>query len=532
MRPTGRCATRSPTGSTARAPPGTAPPDDPFRGPACCGRPVLDAGRDGRGAGVGRAAGNLRQLRGAARTPRRSRDLRAAARTLLARHRPVAGDDCGWRKPRAGPGPGGAGGRIRTRVGDRDRRPGLGACDHARSRAGRRSDDPRRLAAAGRGVRGGSRNRCRNAPSLRRRALAGAVRISPRRPVGDRPTPRHHAARRRSGPRRNRDVPCAFDGLDPGWRQHRRRAWRDRRCRRTEPPHRPRPSGLRPDVRSGADPRPAARRGPGHGAAAARPGRLTSVAGTDSTRPTIATGHGPAIILVRPQLGENIGAAARAMLNCGLTDLRLVAPRDGWPNPQAVRAASGADLVIERARVHQSTEDAISDLRRVFATTARPRDMVKTVMTPDSAAAAMHQAQADGDRCGVLFGPERMGLENDDIALADTVIEAPLNPAYKSLNLAQAVFLVAWSWFRLGDESPGSRIELGATRPATKEELLNFFTRLEAALDECGFLRPPEKRPSMVRNIRNMFQRMQPTEQDLRTLHGIVAGLFRHRDGD
>ncbi len=253
------------------------------------------------------------------------------------------------------------------------------------------------------------------------------------------------------------------------------------------------------------------------------------MAGTDSTRASITSAVGPAIILVRPQLGENIGAAARAMLNCGLTDLRLVKPRDGWPNPQAARAASGADIVIENARIYERTEDAVAGLARVFATTARPRDMVKTVMTPDGAAAEMRRAAADGHPFGVLFGAERAGLENDDVALADTVIEAPLNPAYKSLNLAQAVFLVAWSWVRLGDETPDSRIELGATRPATKEELLNFFARLEAALDECGFLHPPEKRPSMVRNIRNMFQRMAPTEQDLRTLHGIVAGLFRHK---
>ncbi len=239
--------------------------------------------------------------------------------------------------------------------------------------------------------------------------------------------------------------------------------------------------------------------------------------------------RGDDIILVRPQLGENIGAAARAMLNCGLTDLRIVAPRDGWPNPQAVRASSGADAVIENARICGTTEEAVAGLQRVFATTARPRDMVKAVMTPDGAAAEMRRVKADGQRCGVLFGAERMGLENDDVVLADTVIEAPLNPAYKSLNLAQAVFLVSWSWFRLADETPGSRVELGATRPATKAELLNFFARLEAALDECGFLKPPEKRPAMVRNIRNMFQRMAPTEQDLRTLHGIVAGLLKHR---
>lgn len=254
------------------------------------------------------------------------------------------------------------------------------------------------------------------------------------------------------------------------------------------------------------------------------------MAGTDSTKESEITDAGPAIVLVRPQLGENIGTAARAMLNCGLTDLRIVAPRDGWPNSKAVRAASGADQVIENASIFETTEDAIAGLQRVFAATARPRDMVKPVMTPDAAAVEFRRVEAGGAHCGVLFGAERAGLDNDDIALTDTIIEAPLNPAYKSLNIAQAVLLVSWSWFRLADETPESRTDMGGTRPANKEELVNFFSRLEAALDECGFLHPPEKRPAMVRNIRNMFQRMQPTEQDLRTLHGIVVGLFKHRD--
>jgi tRNA/rRNA methyltransferase len=243
----------------------------------------------------------------------------------------------------------------------------------------------------------------------------------------------------------------------------------------------------------------------------------------------LVDGAGPAIILVRPQLGENIGASARAMLNCGLTDLRIVDPRDGWPSPQAVRASSGADTVIENARLYDSTEAAIAGLERVFATTARPRDMVKPVMTPEAAARDIRTAESEGQKCGVLFGAERMGLENDDVVLADTVIEAPLNPAYKSLNLAQAVLLISWSWFRLADETPELRLELGGTRPATKEELLNFFTRMEAALIESGFLYPEAKRPAMIRNIRNMFQRLAPTDQDLRTLHGIVASLFKHK---
>ena len=253
------------------------------------------------------------------------------------------------------------------------------------------------------------------------------------------------------------------------------------------------------------------------------------MAGTDSTQESIVSGIGPAIILVGPQLGENIGASARAMLNCGLTDLRIVDPRDGWPNAQAVRASSGANAVIENARIFETTEQAVAGLERVFAATARPRDMVKPVMTPDAAAQEIRRVEAQGQKCGVLFGAERTGLDNDDVVLADTLIEAPLNPAYKSLNLAQGVLLVAWSWFRLADETPEFRLDLGSTRPATKDELLNFFTRMEAALIESGFLFPEEKRPAMTRSIRNMFQRMAPTEQDLRALHGMVVSLFKHR---
>jgi tRNA/rRNA methyltransferase len=255
------------------------------------------------------------------------------------------------------------------------------------------------------------------------------------------------------------------------------------------------------------------------------------MAGTDSTQESLASGAGPVIILVRPQLGENIGASARAMLNCGLTDLRIVDPRDGWPNAQAVRSASGADEVIENARIYETTGQAIAGLERVFATSARPRDMVKPVMTPEGAAREMRAAEAGGSRCGVLFGAERMGLENDDVVLAEALIEAPLNPAYKSLNLAQGVLLIAWSWFRLADETPEYRLDLGGTRPATKDELLNFFTRMEAKLIESNFLYPEKKRPAMIRNIRNMFQRMALTEQDLRTLHGIVVSLFKYRGG-
>ena len=240
----------------------------------------------------------------------------------------------------------------------------------------------------------------------------------------------------------------------------------------------------------------------------------------------------PAIILVQPQLGENIGMVARAMNNCALGELRLVRPRDGWPSAAAVKASSGSEAILEAARLYDSTEAAVADLNRVYATTARLRGMTKPIDTPRKAAASLRAQAAAGERCGVLFGPERSGLTNDDVVLAERVIEVPLNPAFTSLNLAQAVLLLGYEWFLLGIEVEGSRLEAGGTLPAPKDELLNFFGRLEEKLDESGFLYPPEKRPAMVRNIRNLFQRMGLTESELRTLHGIVSALWRGRHGE
>ncbi len=249
------------------------------------------------------------------------------------------------------------------------------------------------------------------------------------------------------------------------------------------------------------------------------------MAGTDSTR-TPVTG-GPAIVLVAPQLGENIGAAARAMLNCGLVDLRLVRPRDGWPNPAAEAAASGAGDVLARARLYEATAEAIADLEVVIAATARRRDMVKPVLTPRAAAARLRQEEAAGRRTGVLFGPERTGLTNDDVALADAVLQVPLNPAFASLNLAQAVLLIGYAWFEAADGTTGESLPMAETRPATKAELMGLFRQLEAGLDAGGFLYPPEKRPSMVRNIRNMITRAGWTEQEVRTFRGIITALIR-----
>lgn len=252
------------------------------------------------------------------------------------------------------------------------------------------------------------------------------------------------------------------------------------------------------------------------------------MAGTDKSRAD-SIASGPAIILVEPQLGENIGMAARAMLNAGLGDLRLVRPRDGWPNPKARSAASGADAVIETVRVFETTEAAIAGLNGVYAATARPRDMIKPVITPRAAVGDMHASVASGESIGVLFGGERAGLDNDDIALADTVLQAPLNPAFSSLNLGHAVLIVAYEWFQAADETPAVQLPEGRTRPATKGELVNFFDRLEAALEARGFFHVAEKRPIMVRNIRNMFHRANLMEQEVRTLHGIVSCLIRDR---
>lgn len=254
------------------------------------------------------------------------------------------------------------------------------------------------------------------------------------------------------------------------------------------------------------------------------------MAGTDQTKSDLAPiGRGPAVILVAPQMGENIGTAARAMLNFGLTEMRLVAPRDGWPNPRAAATSSGADAVIDHVAVHERTEEAVADLDYVIATTARHRDMRKPVLTPEVAAAKLRQVIADGGRAGVLFGPERTGLTNDDVVLADAVLMAPVNPAFASLNLAQAVLLIGYEWFKAGDATPGERLDLEGTRVATKEEMIGFFEHLEGELDRFGFLKPVEKRPSMIRNIRNLFQRAGMTEQEVRTFRGIVTALATRR---
>lgn len=233
----------------------------------------------------------------------------------------------------------------------------------------------------------------------------------------------------------------------------------------------------------------------------------------------------PAVILVRPQLAENIGSAARAMLNCGLTDLRLVKPRPSWPHPRAIAAAAGADAVLDGARVFATTAEAIADLHYVYATTARPREGVKPMVSAHAAAAEVHERAARRERSGFLFGPERTGLENDEVSLADAMLRVPVNPEFSSLNLAQAVLLAAYEWRQAGEDAPPRVLLKGKAEAATKADIVGFFARLEAELDACGFLRNPEMRPTMVRNIRNIFHRAGLMAHEVRTLQGIVTGL-------
>jgi tRNA/rRNA methyltransferase len=239
---------------------------------------------------------------------------------------------------------------------------------------------------------------------------------------------------------------------------------------------------------------------------------------------------GPAIVLVRPQLAVNIGMCARAMANFGLEDLRLVAPREGWPRHDehrdtAYAAAAGAGYVLEGATVYATVEEAVADLNFVWATTARERGQGKPVLPPSIALGQSAAAIAIGEKHGILFGPERTGLDNDDVALADGVVTFPVNPAYASLNLAQAVLLTGYEYFRAaqGDALPFVATE--KSTPANREMVISFFEFLENALEERGFFRPIGKKPLMQRNLRNMFHRMQLTQQDVRTLWGAVVRL-------
>ncbi len=235
------------------------------------------------------------------------------------------------------------------------------------------------------------------------------------------------------------------------------------------------------------------------------------------------TGSGPprpVIVLVRPQLGENIGKAARAMLNFGLTEMRLVAPRDGWPNPSAGPAASGADIVLQNAQVYDSVADAVADCEHVYATTVRKRGVTKPVVTPEVAGQAIH---AGPGRSAILFGPERSGLETDDVAVARSIITVPINPEFGSLNLAQAVILVAYEWSKGVELAQPPEVDMPL--PAPQDELDGMIGQLDALLVAAGFFFPPDRAPAVRRTLRTLLTKPGWSSGEVRTVRGVLSAL-------
>jgi tRNA/rRNA methyltransferase len=262
-----------------------------------------------------------------------------------------------------------------------------------------------------------------------------------------------------------------------------------------------------------------------------------AMAGTDKTRNQVRR-PAPIVILSNPQMGENIGTAARAMANFGLNDLRLISPRDEWPNKKAFNTSSGAHWILEDAKVFDDMPSAVADITHIYATTARPRGMIKEVITPEQAGHDMRARVARGENVGILFGRERFGLSNDEISLANVIVTAPVNPAFASINIAQAVLLMGYEWYReqaesLGQGTPelaaldGPGLQTPSTRPANKDELYGLFNHLEQELDTSGFFKTEEKKPAMLRNLRNLFGRASLTEQEVRSLRGVISSLTR-----
>lgn len=250
----------------------------------------------------------------------------------------------------------------------------------------------------------------------------------------------------------------------------------------------------------------------------------------DALPPAKHHAHPPAIILVKPQLGQNIGMVARAMLNCGVTDLRIVAPRDGWPQETAYSTAAGADVVLDNATIHETTADAVKGLTYVAASTARMRGMTKPVVSPAGAAAEII-ARNTGDvtTCGLLFGAERTGLENEDIVLSDAILNIPLNPHFTSLNIAQAVLLVCYQWHSYSGAMPDWRLETNEGDIAPRDKINYLVDRLEEELVRANFFKNPDMQPSVMQNLRNTFIRMNLTDQEARTMHGVISALIERR---
>lgn len=240
----------------------------------------------------------------------------------------------------------------------------------------------------------------------------------------------------------------------------------------------------------------------------------------------------PAIVLVRPQMGENIGAAARAMWNFGLDHMRVVAPRDGWPNPAAVAMASGAGRILDEARLCADLPDALADCDFVFATTARDRDLTKPVFSPEAAMAEARRRIDEGQRVAVLFGPERAGLENEDIARANAIVSVPVNPAFASLNLAQCVLLMGYEWMRGAGDIVELNDGLAGTEWATGEEVEHLAGHYEQRMETAGFFYPEHKATSMKVNLRNMWSRMPLTRADVQMFHGMMRQMVRWKERD
>jgi tRNA/rRNA methyltransferase len=252
-------------------------------------------------------------------------------------------------------------------------------------------------------------------------------------------------------------------------------------------------------------------------------------AGTDKTRNWVAA-PGPIVVLVEPQLGENVGSAARAMANFGLSQMRLVKPRQPWPNEKARVMAAGADRVLDATALYDTAAEAVADCTLVLAATARAHDQAKPVVGPEEAVRLLAQHVAAGENVAVLFGRERYGLEGHEVGLADRVVTFPINPTFASVNLAQAVLVMAYEWFKFA----GSGLPFAMPQkspPATKQQLLAFFANLERELDKVEFFRPPEKREGMLVNLHNIFHRMELSQQDIQTLHGVILAIADGRKG-
>ena len=238
----------------------------------------------------------------------------------------------------------------------------------------------------------------------------------------------------------------------------------------------------------------------------------------------------PAFVLVRPQMGENIGAAARAMWNFGLDRLRIVDPRDGWPNSRAVAMASGAGRLLDEARLCDDLPGALEDCSYVYATTARDRGLTKPVLSPEAAMTEAAERVAAGGKVAVMFGPERAGLENEDVARANAIISVPVNPAFPSLNLAQCVLLTGYEWRRAQGGITPVRMDMARTGWAPQIEIEKLGDHYEARLEEAGFFFPEDKAASMKLNLRNMWSRMRPTQAEIRMLHGILRQMVRWKN--